>query len=168
MAETVRPAISTDADAIRTHLLDFFADVRARFGDAAPLPDISLEKIRLRMAAPHIITIIEPGVGYCEVKVKEQESEVKVESLFPRGTDRRLLKPILDAALAEALLRYPHPRWRVWASFFYAVNAQGEADLGESECRAWQPLFAGSTVRFDDTIGTWVIASTLGAVTGGR
>lgn len=126
---------------------------------------VPIAKMRARIDDPNIITTITPGIGYCQLKIRESEKSVKVEALFPRGEDVRKLRPILRKALREVMVRYPAAgAWRVWASFWGPVGADGRPDGGESECLKWQPEWPGSVV-YQRPEKNWVIESTMDQVT---
>ena len=145
----LRKGRDTNSDALQIKaLLDDFMGL-----------DIPVEKMRARLSDPNIITAIEPGVGYCQLKIRHKEKSVKVEALFPRGESVEVLKPILQYALIGA---HVPPTWRVWATFWKAVDATGERDNGESECRKWQTMWPGSTIR--KVNGQWVIEARMSQV----
>lgn len=140
----VRLTRDSDATEIRQYLADFGLNT-------------TLTKIRQRRRA--YITFIEPGVGYAEIKLG---AAIKVSSIFPRGTNIALLKPVLAACFTEAatrvVLTIP-----VWARFFGGVDADGKPDGGESECRAWHRAYRNTVVVPPDTRGgLWEIRSTRG------
>lgn len=109
--------------------------------------DTPVEKMRLRLADPNIITAIEPGVGYCQIKIRKEEKSAKVEALFPRGADAGVLRPLLQEALKIVKQRHASAgSWRMWASFWKATDAQGKRDGGESECLTWQAQYPPGVV----------------------
>ena len=139
-----RSARDSDAQEIRQWLADFGLDV-------------SLAKLRQRRRT-HIV-VIEPGVGYAELKLAHT---IQVSSLFPRGTDAELLKPSLARAFQRAA-RTRSPDTPVWARFFGGVDENGVADGGESECRRWHELYPVTVlVEPDEPGGLWEIRATLG------
>ena len=145
----VRKAQHADAADIQRHIKDFMG-VR-----------LLLPKIRKRMDDPNIVTYIS-AAGYCEFKLNQQLQVAQCTSLLPRGIPIAQLKPLLQGGLDEIRRRHP-ASWRIWASFWGAVDENGVRDGGESECRAWQRNWPGSTVSEQD--GTWVVEALLGAVT---
>ena len=118
-----RAARDSDAQEIRQWLADFGLDV-------------SLAKLRRRRRT-HIVQI-EPGVGYAELQLRP--NDIKVSSLFPRGTDAELLQPSLARTFVLASHRVPDTT-QVWARFFGGVDDNGVADGGESECRRGHELY---------------------------
>lgn len=147
-----RPAVASDAEAIKRFGIEFL-------GEAA---DVS--KLEHRMTDPNIVTYVSDE-AYCEVKIYPQSREVRVTSLLPRGIDRDKLRPLLAAALKEVLVRQPEAKkWRVWAWFWKAVDADGSPDGGESECKVWQTEWVGSKA-YQLADGRWVVESTMEEVT---
>lgn len=160
-------AVAADAAAVQQRWDGFLDELKARFpgelDDAAPP---TLERVRHRFQTPHIITTISTE-GVCEIKVHKEGRHAQISLLLPRGVDQDKLYPILLEGLNEALRRYPEAvDWRVWASFYYAVDENGEPDAGESECKAWLPYFPGASTDPGDT--GWVIESRLGEAARGR
>ena len=140
-----RAARDSDAQEIRQWLADFGLDV-------------SLAKLRRRRRT-HIVQI-EPGVGYAELQLRP--GDIKVSSLFPRGTDAALLQPSLARTFVLASHRVPDTT-QVWARFFGGVDENGVADGGESECRRWHELYPATVlVPPDEPGGLWEIRATLG------
>ena len=139
-----RSARDSDAQEIRQWLADFGLD-------------ITLAKLRRRRRT-HIV-VIEPGVGYAELKLAHT---IQVSSLFPRGTDAELLKPALARTFLLASRRVPDTT-HVWARLFGGVDENGIADGGESECRRWHALYPVTVlVEPDESGGLWEIRATLG------
>lgn len=119
-----------------------------------------------RIGARHIITIIEPSVGYCQIKVREDEQAAKVEALFPRAEPEEdnidALAPILGETLWAVLDEYPRAgKWWVWGQFWYPKDDQGEYDGGKSACEAWAARIPGARVvppdKRDNADGLWRI-----------
>ena len=155
------PRVARDADApeISQKLGDFLGVV---------VPE---ENTKRRIAASNIVTNIEPGVGYCQMKMRKEEAAAKVEALFPRGTSIMTLKPILGGCALQSyqwfldggMSRRKARRVLIWASFFGAVDARGNPDQGESECKAWEPQWPGSRVVPPSTRGDlWRIELRMG------
>ena len=140
-----RAARDSDAQEIRQWLADFGLDV-------------SLAKLRRRRRT-HIVQI-EPGVGYAELQLRP--GDIKVSSLFPRGTDAALLQPSLARTFVLASRRVSDTT-QVWARFFGGVDENGVADGGESECRRWHELYPVTVlVEPDEPGGLWEIRAMLG------
>lgn len=159
MPSQIRDARRNDAAEIRDFTMSFFASLGTPLD---PIP--TLAKVRSRLAAPNIITVIEPGVGMCEFKLKLDDKVAKIESLYPRGVDTSILKPILQGGLDRGRARAAAD-WEVWASFWGGIDADGTPDGGESECLAWQLEYPGTRVFLDDSTGLWRIEATLGELT---
>ena len=146
-----RAARDSDAQEIRQWLADFGLDV-------------TLAKLRRRRRT-HIVQI-EPGVGYAELQLRP--GDIKVSSLFPRGTDAELLQPSLARtfliARGKILADGKDPDTTpVWARFFGGVDENGVPDGGESECRRWHALYPVTVlVEPDEPGGLWEIRATLG------
>ena len=140
----VRAARDSDAREIQQWLADFGLEV-------------SVAKLRRRRRS-HIV-VIEPGVGYAELKLA---NDIQVSALFPRGTDAELLQPALARAFLRASRRVPDTT-QVWARFFGGVDENGVADGGESECRRWHELYPATVlVEPDSPGGLWEIRARLG------
>ena len=140
-----RAARDSDAQEIKQWLADFGLDV-------------SLAKLRRRRRT-HIVQI-EPGVGYAELQLRP--GDIKVSSLFPRGTDAALLQPSLARTFVLASRRVPDTT-QVWARFFGGVDENGVPDGGESECRRWHALYPATVlVPPAEPGGLWEIRATLG------
>ena len=141
----MRLARDSDAPEIQQWLLDFGLDV-------------TLAKLRQRRRS-HIV-VIEPGVGYAELQLRI--SDIKVSSLFPRGTDAELLQPSLDRAFQRAARKVSEST-DVWATFFGGVDENGVADGGRSECIRWHELYPATVIVEPDAPGgLWEIRAVLG------
>ena len=140
----VRAARDSDAREIQQWLADFGLEV-------------SVAKLRRRRRS-HIV-VIEPGVGYAELKLA---NDIQVSALFPRGTDAELLQPALARAFLRASRRVPDTT-QVWARFFGGVDENGVADGGESECRRWHERYPSTALGPPDSPGgLWEIRARLG------
>ena len=130
---TSRDATLADAEEIKELLSDFLG------------LNVPIAKMRSRIEDPGIITTIDPGVGYCQIKVRR--GDVKVEALFPRGVPVTRLRPILDRGFQRVLARFPMAGpWRVWAQFWDPKGADGRFDGGEGEVRAWAAAYPRGVV----------------------
>lgn len=146
-------AIRADAAEIKRFLSDFLK------------VNVPIANMRARIDDHNIITTINRGLGYCQVKVRESEKSAKVEALFPRGEAIRKLKPVLRQALREVLVRWPDSgSWRVWAQFWDPRDKNGRFDGGEGEVRAWAAAYPPGVVDVvppDKRGGAWTGESTI-------
>ena len=116
-----------------------------------------MPKLRRRRRS-HVV-VIEPGVGYAELKPTH---DIQVSALFPEDTDVRLLQPSLDKAFQQAALTRSLDT-PVWATFFGGKDADGKLDGGESKCWAWHRLYpATKVIPPNSTDGLWEIRARLG------
>lgn len=152
-----RDATLADAPEISRFLGDFLE---------VTVPD---DNTRARIQDENIITTINPGRGYCQIKVRPREQSVKIEALFPRGESVTRLRPILNRALQGVLLRFPTAgRWRVWAQFWDPKGEDGRFDGGEGEVRAWAAAYPPGMVEVvppDRPGDLWTGQSTIGRMT---
>lgn len=132
----MRKALSADAADIRTLTEDFFRSIGVEAGDT---PRQTLASIRLHIRRDVVFAQIDHNpLRYCQLKLTEKRRAYLVESLLPRGMDRALLKPMLQATFDAAKAARPDTLdWPLGASFFRAVDENGELDGGLSECKAW-------------------------------
>ena len=128
--------------------------------------NVPIAKMRARIDDTNIITAIIHGLGYCQVKVREHEQSVKVEALFPRDEKIQKLRPVLQQALREVLVRWPDSgSWRVWAQFWDPKGKDGRFDNGKGEVRAWAAAYPPGLVDVvrPTKIGeAWTGESTIG------
>lgn len=148
-------AIRADAEEIKDFLQDFLKVT------------VPIANMRARIDDPNIITTIIHGLGYCQLKIRENEKSIKVEALFPRGEKMEKLRPILNQALREVVVRFPNADdWRVWAQFWNPKGPEkNRYDGGESEVRKWVSAYADGMVELvppDQPGGLWTGQSTIG------
>jgi len=140
-------AAKADAGAVKDFLREGYP--RLTDADAAAL-----------LEAPDKIGSISSD-GFCLIGRNPNERHFGVVYLYPRGTEKELLAPVLAKALVESQAQYPDDvGWPIHAAFTDLPNGgpkdEPDAQTNYNLCAAWAGIFPDA-ILFQDEQGWWYV-----------